>query len=274
MIVYTASLFYAQNDAVDVALGTADPIGRVLAPSFGESLAQYHMRLFGLSQARGRAMSTLLERDVVTLVCTCLGANDCHRTTLALALLARGAMMGGERPRDVVPFDCGVRACVRRVDAGQALCAEHWCMLPFDLQRSLLESYTENQRYTGLCTPTWMRVMGDAMRCIAHQEGDDAVLAIDPKTGLPGYLARVREEQDKAWRAPKLKRGQLPTQAFYDAMWEAALGARDADPYVPEKRAGAAHASVAACVFTTPPPKPAAKPRAKRGGWQFSDGKK
>lgn len=276
MIVYTAPLFFRGADALDIGQGTTDAAGIVLAPTFGETLSQYAARLFGLSQARGRVFSGLLALDTITLTCTCLDAETCHRTTLAWALISRGAIAGGERPRETVPFICGVRLCDRIIDTGQALCAEHWCMLPFDLQRELLATYTENQRYTGLCSPRWMRAMDQAVCVIGEVEN-----------GIPDVYGNALRKQDNAWHDAMNPPGKadLPTGmrtrdrfAFKAngetvATYEFATTATEQDEKQDARETAAQSGpSVPAPPGPKPRPKAPAKPR-KRGGWQFSGGK-
>lgn len=276
VIVYTAPIFFLGADVVDIALGTTDAAGIVLAPMFGETLTQYAARLFGLSQTRGRVISGLLALDSITLTCMCLDAETCHRTTLARALISRGAIAGGERPRETVPFTCNVRLCDRTIDTGQALCAEHWCALPFDLQRELLATYTENQRYTGLCSPRWMRAMDQAVCVIGEVEN-----------GIPDVYGDALRKQDKAWHDAMNPPGKvaLPTgmrtrdrftfkaNGETVATYEFATTATEQDERQDARETAAQSGpSVPAPSGPKPRPKTPAKPR-KRGGWQFSEGK-
>ncbi len=291
MIVTTAPLFYSGPGRVDIAPLTPDPIGRAVGPAFGETLGGYAARLFALNRERGRVFSGLLALDRVVVVCSCLDATTCHRTTLAAALVRLGAEGGTERPRiPLAAFACAVKFCGAIVDTGHALCSSHWCRLPFDLQRQLHDTYTEGQRYTGLQSRAGMAAMGDALALIAESaEGLPAYLALDA-SGEPGYLAETRRAQDKAWRtemAPRGKRG--PDLDSYADMWRAAVGDRwDAPepeaPKAPELPALVVQPprDLAAIVAAAPPPAPRApakvaaktapKPNAKRGGWKFSEG--
>ncbi len=299
MIVYTAPTFFRSDDVIDIGLGTTDSAGIALGPTFGETSAAYGARLFGLSSKRGRVMAGLLALDACTITCGALVAEGSYRTALAAALVTRGATLGGERPRVTLPFDCAWRGCDRLIDTGQALCAEHWCALPFDVQRGLLATYTENQRTTGLCTPAWMRWMDLAFEILDVCEN-----------GMPDYLAEARRAGDKAFHEglnPNVKQTRFSAeeQEAMWAAWDEAINAKERLNAWMKAPAQSGTPPVVACTFTAPvpapPPKPkpgprppppprmgqhdllsadeigprveSAKPRRKRGGWQFTDGK-
>lgn len=171
MKVWTSTLLYHGSDRIDVGYMSGQRVAQPFLPHFGETKDAYEDRMCILSNEEWFRVV----RDEITLCCYCTDPATCHRTTLA-ALFHEVfcAELMGERSLRILPVRCGVLFCGRGVTDTQALCPEHWNVLPFDLQRDLVRHYTPNQRTDGTQNGAWSNAMGKALAIIASNgSGED-----------------------------------------------------------------------------------------------------
>lgn len=169
MKVWTSTLLYAGPDRIDVGPGSTQRSSQPFLYRLGETLAAYEDRMCLLSNEEWLRLA----HDEITLCCSCADPASCHRTTLAaLFHEALAAHLMGERVLPEVSVRCGVLFCGKNVTDVQALCPEHWNMLPPDLQRDLVRHYTPNQRANGTHSLAWSKAMGGALGLIRQREID------------------------------------------------------------------------------------------------------
>lgn len=117
-IIHTANLIYVGDDRVDISPQGKDPAGAPFAPSWALRSDALDRRLAGVEERtwwtefaarylaemreqiakHPEAWESLSLRPEVTLVCSCVRAERCHRSLLARLLEDRDAQYLGERP--------------------------------------------------------------------------------------------------------------------------------------------------------------------------------
>lgn len=209
MIVTTGTLLTPPGRyRVDMGYGSEEKPPAKVIPRFGEPLAEYRERILATAQG---TLKRILELSEVVLVCACRDASLCHRTTLAGVLSSLGATFVGERVLPLVAARCSVRFCGASLTETQALCPQHWHMLPPDLQRLLVATYLPTQRHDGLFTKAWFAAMGQAMRCIAEAT-EEPEPPTDEWSHAWGHIVPLtREGRDALW--PKTNEdAPIPTE--------------------------------------------------------------
>lgn len=121
LIVYTAPLAYAGDDALDVSRWGNNPLGKAFAPSemllngfksfqretrAGSDVIRKRFAMYADCYAIEMRISfkrfpsrwaEIWTRELVTFCCYCRGVSLCHRLLLAKTFEAQGALYEGER---------------------------------------------------------------------------------------------------------------------------------------------------------------------------------
>jgi hypothetical protein len=235
VIVYTSGLYYTGHDRIDIALWTPDPAGQVLGPRATESLGAYGNRLFALHSPRKRVFQGLLGLDTVTICCSvCPACLD--PDACHRTTLARSLVRLGAEQGGERP---------REVQAHHH-CSVRGCQRDDDTGHTF-------------CAEHW------------HQ------IPVDMQRELARVAPRARQHTGTGYRPPEwialLDAATRAVQQLADMLDPPPRPATDArgriSVPVPEHIRRRSHDG-------RPPPAAANKPRqrAKRGGWQFQEGRR
>lgn len=218
--------------------GSGESLPARVVPLFGEPQAEYRERILATAQG---TLKRLLSLESMVLCCFCRDASLCHRTTLALVLSSLGATFAGEKTLPLLPVRCMIRSCGSAITETQGLCPDHWHMVPFDVQRALVASYSPQQRHDGLFSRPWFAAMGLALRAIAEATETPEPPTEEWSNAWGGIVPLTREGRERLWPDP-------------DAIEEASR-----DPYSHQYMPGASLWITTALPTRKAPPKPAPK---------------
>jgi len=110
MKLYTSQFNYSGDDRLDITVKTKDPLGKIFAPTWDivipykqKTLTEKEYTEIYLSRMRESYKNylakwqTVLNKNLITLVCYCRKGQFCHRLILANILQKLGAEYVGEK---------------------------------------------------------------------------------------------------------------------------------------------------------------------------------
>lgn len=201
--IWTAGSWYTGDDRLDISIDSKAPFGQAFAPhpdlerlprdtdkAWAEYQTQYRERMKRVWHRNQVTFHKLLDKEEVTLVCSCAEPERCHRTLLAhylnLADIER-THLRGERPRLALvsgppvaapPAEprpqlgsCFAEGCPQNVLPQKLTCPGHWKLIPIDVQEKLRANFRRGQeRDLSLATDAYLAAAREARAHIKAAE--------------------------------------------------------------------------------------------------------